>query len=446
MPYANEHAARQTDPDQYDEFARKHEEGLPAGIDFIYGIKTDGERKSELQSVRAKAKTWTVAKFRAWLKEHDLKTTIEKATGEQQSSDDLQGDLFDGDVLAADLVGEDTLTLAFDLPAGTDPPTSFRLFPKGKTRTTKGDLVFDDKSAESVLAAMTDHGKADLPIDYAHGMLSVVTTPDSGKAAGWFKPTTPGGELWASDIQWTPAADKALRNREYRYHSPAVKFDRETRRVTQLINVALTNLHATKGLRPLVASENQTAPGPGAAEEQSPMASKLLQILGAHDEAEAVIMATEHTKWMKDVLAATEATTADGALANIEALKASVTTEKAGAVKLAEQVQELTGKLDKIEQAEVKAKHEALITKLSEAGKLAPALHDWARTITLEALTEFGEKAEPSDKATPTTPKPPSSADPEITPQMKKLAAQMGVPIDEVKATLKLHAAETATD
>lgn len=79
MPYPNEHAARQTDPGQYIRFRRMRPEGFPAGIDAIFGVKREGG--SEIQSIRANAKQWTVGEFRAWLKEHDFKTTIEPATG-----------------------------------------------------------------------------------------------------------------------------------------------------------------------------------------------------------------------------------------------------------------------------------------------------------------------------------------------------------------------------
>lgn len=44
-PYPNEHAARLTDPDQYDEIRRVNDEGGP-GVDFIYGIKDGKDRKS----------------------------------------------------------------------------------------------------------------------------------------------------------------------------------------------------------------------------------------------------------------------------------------------------------------------------------------------------------------------------------------------------------------
>lgn len=83
MPYPNEHAARQTDPAQYVRFRRMRPEGFPAGIDAIFGVKREGG--SEIQSIRANAKQWTVGEFRAWLREHDFKTTIEAATGEDHA-------------------------------------------------------------------------------------------------------------------------------------------------------------------------------------------------------------------------------------------------------------------------------------------------------------------------------------------------------------------------
>jgi HK97 family phage major capsid protein/HK97 family phage prohead protease len=67
-PYPNEHAARITDPDQYDEFARDVEAG-GAGIDFIYGINDNG---SEIQSIRFDSDRYSEAEAREWLRENDF--------------------------------------------------------------------------------------------------------------------------------------------------------------------------------------------------------------------------------------------------------------------------------------------------------------------------------------------------------------------------------------
>ena len=82
MPFPNEHAARQADPDQFEKLRRGKIEGAPDGVSVIFGIKADGE--SEIQSVRAAADKVSVADFRAYLESADLKSSIEEATREEK--------------------------------------------------------------------------------------------------------------------------------------------------------------------------------------------------------------------------------------------------------------------------------------------------------------------------------------------------------------------------
>lgn len=67
-PYPNEHAARLTNPDQYDEFRRENDAGGD-GIDFIYGIK-DGQ--SELQAIRFDKTKFSPGEAKAWLDRNDF--------------------------------------------------------------------------------------------------------------------------------------------------------------------------------------------------------------------------------------------------------------------------------------------------------------------------------------------------------------------------------------
>lgn len=83
-PYPMEHAARLTDPGQYDEFRRENDAG-GEGVDFIYGIK---EGAAELQAIRFSIKQFTAEQARQWLVEHDhTAIEFEEATGERQSRD-----------------------------------------------------------------------------------------------------------------------------------------------------------------------------------------------------------------------------------------------------------------------------------------------------------------------------------------------------------------------
>ncbi len=79
-PYPNEHAARLTDPDQYEELRRENDAGGD-GVDFIYGIK---EGTSEVQAIRFDAEQFTPEQARAWLEENSMDAIeFEEATGER---------------------------------------------------------------------------------------------------------------------------------------------------------------------------------------------------------------------------------------------------------------------------------------------------------------------------------------------------------------------------
>jgi len=83
-PYPNEHAARLKDPEQYDSFARKNNEG-GEGIDFIYGIK-DGV--SELQAIRFDKTRFTTQESKAWLKSHDFEPILFEEASERKIMSD----------------------------------------------------------------------------------------------------------------------------------------------------------------------------------------------------------------------------------------------------------------------------------------------------------------------------------------------------------------------
>lgn len=112
--------------------------------------------------------------------------------------------------------------------------------------------------------------------------------------------------------------------------------------------------------------------------------SDLLKALGAETEEAALTVLSEREAAHTALVA--ERDTLTTKLADTEARAAG----------LAEQVAALTAE-------KAKAQHEALIAELSEAGKLPPCLHDWARGLSFEALSEFGSKA-PSAKPEPKQP------------------------------------------
>lgn len=77
MPFKNEHASRQTDPQQYKEFRRYQPKGFPKGVSAILGI--DDKGKTEIQSIRANKDDMSPSEFKQWLKDHDFKDEVEEA-------------------------------------------------------------------------------------------------------------------------------------------------------------------------------------------------------------------------------------------------------------------------------------------------------------------------------------------------------------------------------
>ena len=146
------------------------------------------------------------------------------------------------------------LGLGFELPEAA--PTEFLIFPFGTIETAKGDYLFDQEAAETVLAWAEKWGNQ-FSIDYNHqqpNAIDGVTPTGEAPAAGWFDLELRSDGLWAVKVEWTADAAEALSKREYRYFSPWLDYEISTGRVMRLYNLALTNLPATQDLEPIVAT------------------------------------------------------------------------------------------------------------------------------------------------------------------------------------------------
>lgn len=280
-----------------------------------------------------------------------------------------------------------TSTASLSVVLGSEPPDSFVIFEIGKLSTSKGEFLFDDEAAAQVMAAYEQHGADRLPIDFDHGMLAPIKTPETSVAAGWFTPAIMDGKLMAMGVEWTERAAAMLRSREFRFLSPAFNYDRKSKRITQLLNVALTNLPATHDAAPLVANQLEDDPPSQSREaasqnEVSKVSEKILAVLGAATEDEAVKITKEFNKWSNEILSATGTKSLDDATAAIK-LNAE----------LPAQVAELSQQIKQLNDEKSANEREQLIASLSEAGKLPPSLHGWARSQSLESLSAFGDAA-----------------------------------------------------
>jgi phage I-like protein len=329
---------------------------------------------------------------------------------------------------------ESVILLQIDLSGG-EPPTEFRLFKAGDNETTHGTFRFTEESATAVMAAFRDHGMDQLPFDFGHGMLSGIGTADTERAAGWFVPevrlTDTGPELWAVNVQFTPLASQMLRNRELRFFSPAFGRDRDGV-IRRLVNIALTNLPATKDQVPLVAKDSppqgddKTAQS-GTAKDQH-MSEKLLGRLSAKDEAEALGVIAGWETTTQELFTATGTT----------ALKDAISAAAAGKVAIAKLAQ-VSAELETMKAANEAKEKEDLIAKLSEEGKAPPAMHDVLRQMGMAQLKGLAEVLPAATK--PAT-QPAGGNVIRLTSQQKNICKQMMVTEEDYVAQLKAEADE----
>lgn len=141
--------------------------------------------------------------------------------------------------------------------AGVKPPSEFRIFKAGVNKTSKGDFVFDQTAAESVMAAYQKAG-VDVMIDLEHLSLDSSGANFDPDAYGWCALEVRNGELWATNVRWTPEGARRLSNRSQRYISPAFMFFEETNRVSELYNIAICAIPATYEAPALVAASKRT--------------------------------------------------------------------------------------------------------------------------------------------------------------------------------------------
>jgi phage I-like protein len=283
------------------------------------------------------------------------------------------------------------ITLQLELPANT--PREFRIFPFGVVKTTKGDFTFDREAAQEVIRRWREWGNR-LSIDYEHRAVDPV---DNGPApaAGWFDLEVRTDGLWAVNVEWTERAKGLLAQREYRYFSPAFYAD-EKGRIIELINIALTNLPATKGMLPLVASKEAG----GETETRRTSMEKVIRLLGLSEtasELEAEGAIRRLLAFPERVFALTGKRKEDEAEAVILAWKQA-----------AEELPRLQERLTAMEEERRKERLARLIEEGKKAGKLTPAMLSWAEQQTPEALEAFlsvAPQVVPTGKAQEGTPK-----------------------------------------
>jgi hypothetical protein len=329
---------------------------------------------------------------------------------------------------------EDTMTTIETLSVGDDvplelvngqAPRELRLFRRGENPSTKGSFLFDDTAAQKVMSTYQRMGRKWVSIDYDHGSLqrNPVDPSKSARSAGRAPLELRDGELWATNIQWTPAAKAGIEAGEWPSVSPAFAHG-EDRRPTWVMNFGLTGnpaLHSPaelvaanvlralfdptepddQGVTPLASTTTGDRPAQTeapATEEQSMKkrtAAEVAEFFGVTEDEAKVWMAAAHGEPKKMLSAAValsvglSAETEEDVLVTrlsalssaerrvLSALDVKSIDDALGAItglkKAAKDAERLAASLADIQGKQIRSEVETMLSAAKDAKKLTPA-------------------------------------------------------------------------
>lgn len=276
-----------------------------------------------------------------------------------------------------------------------------QLLPYGKFRATDGRptdveawYVTDTNGADVV--ALANNQRNPLPIDYEHQIIHSLKNGKEAPSAGWMEYFyfTPQGIF--ADVRWTDKAADYIKNGEYRYISAVFAYDTDGY-VRKIFHAALTNTPALDGM-----DEAMVAASVNLLQEDNPMDKKLLAALCTLFALKADASEADITEKVTALSAAKGDSTVDvldvyAKLAEKEQSVAALSTQVGNPDPAkfvpVEQVVALQADFNALKTSVEADKKAALITAALSQGKLAPALKDWAQSLSVEALSAYLEKA-----------------------------------------------------
>ncbi|MEX3688865.1 phage protease [Paraburkholderia sp. BR14263] len=241
----------------------------------------------------------------------------------------------------------------------------------------------------AALVALAAQQTNPMVIDYEHQTLNSQTNGQPAPAAGWFRNLEwrDGQGLFATDVEWTPAAAKAIADREYRYISPVFEFDPQTGAALRMRMAALTNDPGLDGMQAVALSALASRLS---LNKQEPQMKELLQAvlkaLGLNEQTpEPQAIAALNTLLAKAQSDAAQVTALTAEKTNNEAQIAALTASagnpdpsKFVPVSVVTGMQtQLAALTTQIAGREV----DEIVTAALANGQLLPALEGWAREL-----------------------------------------------------------------
>lgn len=279
--------------------------------------------------------------------------------------------------------------------------TDVRVVPAGNFRSRDGrptecpNWSLTEAGAQAILASR-NQTKDKFLFDYNHQTLYVQQTGQKAMAAGWAEALEwrPGDGLYATGTEWTPTAQQEIANKDFRYISPVITYDKQTGEVTGLLMASLVNYAALDNLFDLAAM-SAFLPLPDETQPMEELQEKLRYCLNLPVSTTASELSAELDK-IKGLIAAPDGTTA-GLAAILQQRDNQIAALSAQAPDPAKfvpvsAVQELQSQFAalsaKVAESEIDTLIKNNLTKLP-----TPGLQAWAKTQTLAALSAYLDKA-----------------------------------------------------
>lgn len=254
--------------------------------------------------------------------------------------------------------------LSISLDAGS-VKNEAQVLPAADFEANGKKFVINAQVAQQLIADFASK-KNDTLIDYEHQMLLSKENGKPAPAAGWFNQLEWRNDgLYATNVSWTAAATEFLEKKEYRYTSAVFLYDVVTGEIHKFINFCLTNDPAVDGMESLAA-----------------LSMDQLSTLGdlTMSTSELAALTSQVTTLQTQLAAEKDKVTA------LTTEKAALTTDLTAAQKRADDLE--TEKKQAAEAAEKKQHGDLLQTALTD-GKLIPAQEEWAKGLSLQALTDY---------------------------------------------------------
>ena len=254
------------------------------------------------------------------------------------------------------------IALNFELSSEGTAPDWVELLPAGDVVTGRDSRSWQKSNPQAIVDSFAAN-KASLPIDCEHSTEIKGVQGEEAPARGWIEKmeVREGGSIWGK-VAWNKTGRVMVENREYRYLSPVILFDKNSKEIAAITSVGLTN--NPNLFLPALNHEHKKAPD-GLQQQESTM--DLAQLLAA--------------------LGLPADTTYAAALNHIHTLRADLSTARnkvetpdldkfvprADYDTATNKVKTLTTELDKINDAKVVAVVDGAVT----AGKVTPATKDF---------------------------------------------------------------------